>query len=293
MAIGERDPHTGYMTTGHEWNGIKELNTPVPRVVYFFLIVTVLFSFICWALMPAWPLGLTYTKGLLGIDQRTTVMESLKQAALDREAWTQRIGTESYQAIQADPNLMTIVRQTGRTLFGENCAACHGVNAKGGKGFPDLTTASWLWGGDPETIAETIRVGINSAHPNARMAQMQPFGRDQILPRSDVENVVSYVQTLSDPTLSKQIAPAKLEAGKATFAATCVTCHGDDGKGKLDLGGPDLTDKIWIYGGDLQSIFTSVWHGRRGHMPTWESRLAAVDRKILALYLVDLRSPGP
>ena len=169
MALDERDPHTGYMTTGHEWNGIKELNTPVPRVVYFFLIVTALFSVIYWVLMPAWPLGLTYTKGLLGIDQRTTVTESLKRAASEREAWTRRIGTESYQAIQNDPKLMTIVRQTGRTLFGDNCAACHGFDAKGGKGFPNLTTASWLWGGDPETIAETIRVGINSAHPNTRV----------------------------------------------------------------------------------------------------------------------------
>src|SRR3954464_3874442 len=98
MAVEERDKYTGYFTTGHEWNGIKELNTPVPRVVYFFLIVTVLFASIYWVLMPAFPLGVTYTKGLLGIDQRTTVMESLKQATLEREAWTRRIDTESYQA---------------------------------------------------------------------------------------------------------------------------------------------------------------------------------------------------
>src|SRR4029450_4595945 len=112
MAVEERDQYTGYLTTGHEWNGIKELNTPVPRAVYFFLIVTALFSLGYWILFPAFPLGWTYTKGLLGIDQRTTVAESLKQAALDRESWSKRIATESYQAIQADPALMTIVRQT-------------------------------------------------------------------------------------------------------------------------------------------------------------------------------------
>lgn len=293
MALDERDPHTGYMTTGHEWNGIKELNTPVPRVVYFFLIVTALFSVIYWVLMPAWPLGLTYTKGLLGIDQRTTVTESLKRAASEREAWTRRIGTESYQAIQNDPKLMTIVRQTGRTLFGDNCAACHGFDAKGGKGFPNLTTASWLWGGDPETIAETIRVGINSAHPKTRAGQMLAFGRDRILQPTDVDNVVDYVLSLSDPAASKQIPPAKLEAGKAIFAANCAACHGDGGKGKLEVGAPDLTDKFWIYGGDAQSIAASVWNGRQGHMPTWENRLSAVERKILTLYLVDLRSPSP
>ena len=137
MAVEERDPHTGYMTTGHEWNGIKELNTPVPRPVYFFLIVTALFSVVYWVLMPAWPLGVTYTKGLLGIDQRTTVNESLAQAALERSAWSKRIEAESFKQIQADPRLMETVRQTGRTLFGDNCAPCHGSNAQGGKAFPE------------------------------------------------------------------------------------------------------------------------------------------------------------
>jgi cytochrome c oxidase cbb3-type subunit 3 len=289
MAIGERDPYTGYLTTGHEWNGIKELNTPVPRAIYAFLIAAVLFSVGYWVLMPAWPLGLTYTKGLLGLDQRTTVTESLKQAALDREIWTKRIGAESYQAIQADRNLMTIVRQTGHTLFGDNCAACHGFDAKGGKGFPNLTATSWLWGGDPDAIAETIRVGINSAHPQTRVAQMLAFGRDQILQRTDVENVGGYVQTLSDPAAGNQIPSAKLVAGKAVFAANCAACHGDEGKGNVELGVPNLTDNVWIYGGDPQSIFTSVWSGRQGHMPTWENRLSAIERKILTLYLVDLR----
>jgi cytochrome c oxidase cbb3-type subunit 3 len=293
MALEERDPHTGYTTTGHEWNGIKELNTPVPRVVYFFLIVTAIFSFIYWVLMPAWPLGLTYTKGLLGIDQRTTVTESLERAALEREVWTRRIETENYQAIQNDPKLMTIVRQTGRTVFGDNCAACHGFDAKGSKGFPNLTTSSWLWGGDPEAIAETIRVGINSAHPKTRAGQMLAFGRDRILKSDEVDNVVDYVQSLSDPNISKQVPVAKLEAGRAIFAANCASCHGDDGKGKPEVGAPNLTDKIWIYGGDAQSILTTVWNGRQGHMPTWENRLSPVERKILALYIFDLRSRGP
>ena len=122
---------------------------------------------------------------------------------------------------------------------------------------------------------------------------MLAFGRDRMLQAADVDNVVGYVQSLSDPAASRQIPPAKLEAGKEIFAANCASCHGDDGKGKLELGAPDLTDKSWIYGGDAQSILTSVWNGRQGHMPAWESRLGAVDRKILALYVVDLRSPGP
>jgi cytochrome c oxidase cbb3-type subunit 3 len=223
MAVEERDPHTGYMTTGHEWNGIKELNTPVPRPVYFFLIATALFSVVYWVLMPAWPLGVTYTKGLLGIDQRTTLSESLAQAALERSAWSKRIEAESFKQIQADPRLMENVRQTGRTLFGDNCAPCHGSNAQGGKGFPNLTTASWLWGGDPETIAETIRVGINSTHPQSRSAQMMAFGRDGLLKKGELDDVVAYVRSLSDPAVAKDVPAAKIEAGKAVFAANCVT----------------------------------------------------------------------
>jgi len=289
MSVEERDPHSGYLTTGHEWNGIKELNTPVPRAVYFFLIVTALFAVGYWILMPTWPIGSTYTKGLLGIDQRAIVLESLKEAELDRAALVDRIASADDAAIEGDPQLMAFVRHTGRTLFGDNCAACHGRNAQGGKGFPILTTSSWLWGGDPATIAETIRVGINSAHPDSRVAQMLAFGRDGMISRDDVENVVAYVRSLSG---AADAPTERIDAGKAVFVANCVSCHGDDGKGKTDVGGPNLTDQFWIYGGDLQSIFDTVWNGRQGHMPTWEARLSAVDRKILALYLVDLRGAG-
>jgi cytochrome c oxidase cbb3-type subunit 3 len=289
MTVADRDPITGHRTTGHEWNGIEELNTPVPRAVYVFLSMTAAFAVVYWLLMPAWPLGTTYTKGFLGIDQRTSVAEDLRDAARDRAGWTSRIEAESFATIQADAGLMDVVRQTGRTLFGDNCAACHGSDARGGKGFPNLTTTSWLWGGDPEAIAETIRVGINSAHANTRTSQMLAFGRDQLLPRADIDILVSYVRTLSDPAAS-QAAADRIAAAKALFATNCAACHGDTGKGSTDLGAPDLTDANWTYGGDAQSIFASIWGGRQGHMPTWEARLPAVDRKILALYLVDLRS---
>lgn len=289
MPVEERDPHSGYLMTGHEWNGIKELNTPVPRVVYFFLIVTTLFAVGYWILMPAWPIGTTYTKGLLGIDQRTTVADSLKQAALARAAWSGRIETADFADIQSDPQLMAFVRETGRALFGDKCAACHGRNARGGRGFPNLTTTSWLWGGDPAAIAETIRVGINSAHPETRVSQMLAFGRDGMISRDDVDNVVAFVRSLSHQ--AADASADQIAAGKAVFAANCASCHGDEGTGKTDAGAPNLTDKFWIYGGDLQSIYTTVWNGRQGHMPTWESRLSPVERKILALYLVDLRAP--
>jgi cytochrome c oxidase cbb3-type subunit 3 len=288
----ERDAYTGYLTTGHEWNGIKELNTPVPRAVYFFLSLAFLFSVGYWVLMPAWPLGVTYTRGLLGTNQRQVVAVALQQAALDRSVWTKRIETEDFAAIQSDPALMQVVRDTGHRLFGDNCAACHGRDAKGGPGFPNLTTSSWLWGGEPKQIFETIRVGVNSAHPDTHTSQMPAFGHDQMLPNSDVLKVASYVYSLSNPG-AKNLDPGTVAAGKTIFAANCVACHGNDAKGNSELGAPDLTDKFWIYGGDFETVDTTIWGGRQGHMPTWESRLSNLDRKILTLYLVDKRTASP
>lgn len=288
----ERDPHTGYLTTGHEWNGIIELNTPVPRVIWYFLAAAVLFAIGYWILMPTWPLGTTYTKGLLGDDQRQIVTQAVKQAALDRAVWSERIEKKSFADIQKDAALMEAVRETGRTLFGDNCAACHGRNADGGKGFPNLTTQSWLWGGTPEAIEQTIRVGINSAHPDTRTSQMPAFGKDGMLPRADIDKVVAFVRSLTHPD-AKDLSADQVAAGKALFAANCASCHGEDAKGNPEMGAPNLTDPFWIYGGDAQSIEATVWNGRQGHMPTWENRLSALDRKILALYLVDLRKASP
>lgn len=293
MEVGERDPVSGRETTGHEWNGIKELDTPVPRWVLVFLIVTHVFAVLWWFLMPAWPLGSTYTKGLLGIDQREMVEEELTQAASERALWEKSIETSSFEAIQADPQLMEIVSKSGPQLFGDNCAACHGTDAKGREGYPDLTDDDWLWGGAPETIAETLRVGINSRHADSRFAQMPSFGLDETLDRTQIANVATYVLSLGDPTVSTSGNTAAIEAGKEVFAANCVACHGDDGKGMTELGAPNLTDRYWIYGGDLRTIIASIHGGRQGHMPTWEERLTPSEIKMLALYVDGLRAETP
>lgn len=285
MAIGERDPHTGHMTTGHEWNGITELNSPVPRVVFFFLGAAFLFSLVYWILMPAWPTGVAYTKGLLGTNQTLALAESMRNAAAVREAWARRIEAAGYDEILADDNAMRTVRQTGRALFGDNCAACHGIDAKGGKGYPNLAEAPWLWGGTPDEIARTIQFGINANHPDTRVSQMPAFGRDQILPRADILDVAAYVATLSGAADR-----ARTAKGKEIFAANCAACHGEDGKGKRDMGAPDLTDRFWINGGGQQAILDMINNGGQGHMPAWDSRLTPLDRKILTLYILDLRS---
>ncbi|MFC3075684.1 cytochrome-c oxidase, cbb3-type subunit III [Shinella pollutisoli] len=284
MAIEKRDPVTGRVTTGHEWNGIEELETPIPRVVFFFLAVTTLFAVVYWVLMPAWPVGVTYTRGLLGIDQREVVMRQVEDAAVLRAAWTDRVGAAGFEEIMADATLMQHVRDTGRTLFIDNCAACHGTRGTGGPGFPNLAAGAWLWGGDPETLAETIRVGINSTSDETRVSQMLAFGRDGVLGREEVRSVAAYVRSLSDLPLG-EADRGRIEAGKEIFAANCVACHGEDAKGSTDAGAPDLTDAAWIYGSDAQTVFTSIYSGRQGHMPHWEGRLSPVDIKLLALYV--------
>lgn len=289
MAIGERDPYTGHLTTGHEWNGIKELNTSVPRTVYFFLILTALFAVVYWVLMPSWPLGTTYFKGLLGSDQRAIVRQSLQEAALDRVQWADKIERESFAQIQSDPGLIQDVRETGHALFGDNCAACHGRDAKGNRGFPNLTSNSSLWGGTPDAIAETIRVGVNSTHPDSRTSQMPAFGRDGMLPLKDIENVAAYVRTLSGLP-ADNASPDMVAAGKVLFAANCAACHGEDGKGNVDVGSRNLTNRSFLYGSDPHSLVTTVFSGRQGHMPTWEDRLSPLERKILTLYVLDLRA---
>ena len=285
METVKHDPVTGQATTGHEWNGIEELDTPVPKVVVASLVVTTIFAIICWVLYPTFPLGRTYTKGLTGFDQRNEVtMQVAKADAARAVAWTAQVETMAYADIEADPDLLLPAKEAGRTLFDDNCAACHGVNATGGPGFPDLSAKAWLWGGEPETIEETIRVGINSTHDDTRVSQMMAFGRDGILDREQIGNVVVYVRSLSG-ALPAEGSAERIEAGSQVFAENCVACHGDDAKGNHDLGAPNLTDASWIYGGDAQSVYSSVYSGRQGHMPHWGDRLSPLQIKLLTLYV--------
>lgn len=293
MEVTERDPVSGRETTGHEWNGIKELDTPVPRGILMFLIVTHLWAIAWWFFVPTWPLGTTYTKGLLGVDQKTTVEARVVEGQRQREGWAKRIEAEPYDTILADEGLMQVVRRTGPQLFGDNCAACHGRDGKGRANYPNLTDDDWLWGGGPELIEQTMRVGINTAHPESRIGQMPAFGRDQMLDRTQVRNVAAYVYSLSHPDYSTPENVERIGAGHAVFVANCVACHGEDARGMPEVGAPNLTDSHWLYGGELDTIIATVHGGRAGHMPTWDERLTAAEIRTLALYVHDLGTRQP
>jgi cytochrome c oxidase, cbb3-type, subunit III len=287
MAVEERDAHTGYKTTGHEWNGIKELNAPVPKPVYFFLTLAVLVSIVYWVLMPAWPTGRSYTKGLLGEDQRATVERQVAQATAARAAWAQRLLQTPVERALSDAEIMARVHDVAPTLFGDNCAVCHGADARGAPGYPNLRDDVWIWGGAPEEISETLRVGVNAPHADTRVSQMLAFGRDKLLSYDDVRAAAAYVHSFSNPRT--RVSRAVLTRGREVFAGNCTVCHGETGQGVRAVGGPDLTDDEWLYGGDEETIFASVWGGRHGVMPAWQARLSEVDRRLLTLYLLDLQ----
>ena len=289
MQLGERDPVTGKYTTGHDWNGIKELDNRVPRVVTFFLLGTILWSIVYWVLMPAWPLGVSYTKGLLGIDQRQTLETAVARGVSQRAAWSEDIERLDFDAIRQEPALMQIVRESGSTLFGDNCAVCHGTDAKGSPGFPSLVGNAWLWGGDAEIIAETLRIGINSGHPESRYAQMPAFGRDGILDRPAISSIVSFIRNNAEGIDDLGPLDTKgVEEGSRLFADNCAACHGANGRGDPAMGVPDLMDDSWVTGSDRETLIRTISQGRQGHMPHWEGRLSEIDRKILALYVTEI-----
>lgn len=290
MSKPVRDPYTGRMTTGHEWNGIIELNTPVPKLVLLFLALTFLSSVIIWLLAPAWPGLNSYTKGLLGIDQRTTLEKSLEKSAVKTADWRADIETMTFEDISRSSALMATVTDHGERLFEDNCAMCHGSDGRGGDGFPNLVDNQWLWGGDPETIMETLRVGINSGHEDSRISQMMAYGRDGILTLDQRRAVAAFVLSFSSNSNGgqKQSDSEVLSLGSEIFNQQCVSCHGPDGRGMQTVGAPNLTDDFWIYGGDMASIDETLRNGRQGVMPYWDERLSLSDRKVLTLYIREL-----
>ncbi|WP_158275530.1 cytochrome-c oxidase, cbb3-type subunit III [Maritimibacter sp. 55A14] len=273
------DPVTGYETTGHDWGGITELNTAFPKLVIWALVLTFLYSVITWILLPAWPTGRDYTRGLLGLDQGVEAVKGFRDLAAGRQDWMSHFTGENFAALQSDTGLMAAALPAAERLFADNCAACHGVSGQGGPGFPVLSDGYWMWSGDPEAIAETIRFGINSDHPDTRFAKMPAF---DWMERSDRSALAQLVADLPNGPV-KRHSPAA-----ALFANNCASCHGENGSGGLETGAPSLTDGSVIYGQDEQTVLNTITHGRHGVMPSWADRLSDAQINLLALYVAQL-----
>jgi cytochrome c oxidase cbb3-type subunit 3 len=279
------DSVSGRSTTGHEWDGIKELNTPLPRWWILTFYATIVWAIGYWVVYPAWPLVSGYTAGMLHYTNRAAVAEDLANLETLRGEKMKVLGTNSLADIEKDPALLSLARARGKTVFADNCAPCHGSGGAGAKGYPNLNDDDWLWGGSLDQIMQTIQFGARSGHTKAHEGQMLAFGRDAILKKDEIVTVANYVRSLSGLSTASGFDAA---AGKKIFAENCVSCHGDDGKGNPDVGAPNLTDKIWLYGSDEAAIVETITNGRAGVMPAWIGRLDPVTIKALAVYVHSL-----
>lgn len=280
------DTVTGQSTTGHEWDGIQELNTPLPRWWLGIFYATIVWSVGYWLVYPAWPLITDSTRGFIGYASRNDIRTDLAALQNLRATQSKGLADASLEQIAKDPELFRIAVAQGKAAFGDNCAACHGLGGGGAPGYPNLVDDEWLWGGTPEEIQQTLRHGIRVAtDPDTRISQMPAFGRDKLLTTAEIRAVSNHVRELAGlPTEAN----ADLVAGRKLFADNCAACHGDAGKGNKEMGAPNLTDAISLYGMELPQIMETVANSRNGVMPAWAGRLDATTIKALTVYVHSL-----
>jgi cytochrome c oxidase cbb3-type subunit 3 len=280
----EIDPVTGQPTTGHVWDGIRELNRPLPRWWLWTFYATIIFAAVYVVLYPAVPLLRGGTGGVLGYSTRADVED---QMALARQAQAGRldeIANLPLEAIKANPDLDRFAVAGGRSAFLVNCIQCHGTGAAGSKGYANLNDDDWIWGGTLEDIYQTIAHGVRSNDPDTRYSEMIPFA--DMLTREQIVAVANYVLSLSG-----QPHDAALIAEGATIyndPANCVSCHGEGGIGDRTVGAPRLNDAIVLKAGTLDEIVAQIENPKHGVMPAWSGRLSDTVIKELTLYVHSL-----
>lgn len=281
MSENERDEHTGVETTGHEWDGIKELDNPLPRWWLWIFYGCIAWSIVYWVLMPAWP-GLNgYTRGLMNQSDRADVVSELSALQAQRGRGEALLMSASLQQIEADPALQAHALAVGQSVFGDNCASCHGAGGGGAKGYPNLRDDVWLWGGSLEEIEHTLQVGIRSTHADTRMSMMPAFGRDGLLTGAQIADLTEYVVALS----GREADQAAVTRAAPLWADNCAACHMPAGTGSREFGAPNLTDREWLNGSDRAAISGQLQNGRNGVMPMWGDRFSPAVIKALAVYV--------
>ena len=269
----EVDAHTGVSTTGHEWDGIRELNTPLPRWWLGIFYATIVWSVGYWVVYPAWPLITGATQGVIGYASRIEIAKDLALLQQHRASQSSGLAEASLEQIKADPSLFRIAMAQGKAAFGDNCAACHGVGGAGSKGYPNLNDDDWLWGGSLAEIHQTLQNGIRVAgNAETRISQMPAFGKDGVLKPAEIRAVANHVRELAGlPTEAN----ADLAKGRELFATNCAACHGVGGAGSK--GYPNLNDDDWLWGGSLAEIHQTLQNGIRvaGNAETRISQMPA------------------
>ena len=281
----EIDAVTGTSTTGHEWDGIRELNTPLPRWWLWTFYLCIVWAVGYWVVYPAWPLLTNSTQGITGWHARSAIVEEIEGLRLLRGPMMDKLTHASLQEIAGDQQLLEFARALGKPAFADNCAPCHGAGGGGGKGYPDLNDDDWLWGGKLADIENTIRHGARGGDDDGHQGRMPAFGRDGLLKANEISAVADYVRSLSGLSTEPGV---DLALGKKTFADNCTLCHGPEGKGNREVGAPNLTDKLWFYGSDKKIIMEGLQNGRGGVMPAWGGRLSEPTIKALTVYVHSL-----
>ncbi len=280
----EKDDVTGTDTTGHEWDGIRELDTPMPRWWLWTFYATIIWAIGYWIVMPAWPLVSDYTKGYLGYSSRDNLEKEIAAVEAGRADTVKALLETDITAVKDNPELYQFALSGGRSHYAVNCSQCHGSGAQGAPGFPNLNDDDWLWGGKVEDIYQTVQYGIRSDHEEARIGDMPAFLTDEILEKEQINDVTEFVLSLSQEGRDE----ASAARGKEVFAAECASCHGLDAKGSVEVGAPNLTDAIWFYGGDKATIAKTISNGRANVMPAWADRLDDTVVRQIALYVHSL-----
>jgi cytochrome c oxidase cbb3-type subunit III len=280
----EKDTVTGTDTTGHEWDGLKELNTPLPKWWIYVFYATVAWALVWFVLYPSWPGVTGYFHGVLGYSQRAALQQDVLAVMAQRAVSMDKIKVLSLEDIRKNDQLMAAADTAGRIAFANNCQPCHGAGGGGQPGYPALAAGAWIWGGTLPAIQQTITYGIRSGDEKARDSQMLRFGADGILKPEEIQQVADFVMTLYG-----HAEPGKdVSAGKKIFADNCAICHGDAGQGDREKGAPRLASRVHLYGDSREIVVGQITNPRMGVMPAWHTRLDEATIKSLALYVHSL-----
>lgn len=280
----EIDDVSGVETTGHEWDGIKELNNPLPRWWLWTFYGSIVWALVYTVLFPAWPLITEATGGVLGYSSRAEYQKEADLADASQAVYRDKIAATPLGEIVSDPELARFAQAGGRAAFKVNCSQCHGSGAEGAAGYPNLNDDEWIWGGTIDEIYATIAHGVRSTtDADTRLNTMPNFGTDEILTAEQITSVSAYVASLSGVE-----GGAASDEGVQLFAENCAACHGETGAGLAEMGGPSLTDAIWLYDGSLAGIEAQIKRPRHGMMPAWAEKLPDATIRQLAVYVHSL-----
>jgi cytochrome c oxidase cbb3-type subunit III len=271
-------------TTGHVWDGIEEFDNPMPRWWLYVLYATIVWGVLYTIAYPAWPMLSRATPGLLGYSTRGEVAADIQKFANANASIEAELAVADLTAIEPGSPLSNYAVNAGAAVFRNGCSQCHGAGAAGAEGYPNLLDNDWLWGGDIESIAYTVNNGIRNETDDARYSEMPKFGVDELLEEEEIDQVVQYVRQISGQEFEADMAAE----GALVFGDSCAACHGDNGRGDREQGAPDLTDAIWLYGGDTAALTETVEKARFGVMPAWGQRLTRAEVNAVALYVYGL-----